>query len=526
MARVSVSALFIILSALPAVAGNGSEIIYSSDPEYQLAEFARIASGRAAPSGVRSMTRREFGSRMNGGYQETNDGFTSLFGLKLQPYAGAFNSPYTGKEEYVPAPMIYLYDKMPDIADVSLSAGIDDSFYTKIVYNVSCDKRSISGGAGLFHPASGDTYSSGDAPAQGYVSISGDYYSVAFGRFKTGVGHGLMGNLFLNGQAPYYDQVQFAIYGEKLKFYYMLGSSSGKLSDDEYNIQSHESDGSYIADGSDVNTCVTDTIKMFAVHRLEFVCADNLTMGVGGLSTVGGKYLDWSMINPVGIYHDAYDNRYHGYYFGADVSWVPANGHMAFAEVLSDQIKCKGERNDAPTALGWQLGYWLILPVESKAKHRIALEASHLDTWTYVNKSPYLCMYQRRVQRTVTSDVPLGYSQGGDCEQLSLVYTVVSESGLKIELSVSRLHKGEVGFEVIGTGESSHLPYSEAHSYKYGPSGTVERWSTFEASLSIPLSRRLSLDVLGHYSYIDNFNHRKGSSRQLAVFTGGISVGI
>lgn len=526
MARVSLSAFFILLCVLPAFAGNGSEIIYSTDPEYQLAEFARIASGRAAPGSVRSMTRREFGVRMNGGFQETDDGFTSSFGLKLQPYAGGFHSPYTGKEEYVPVPMIYLYDKMPDIADVRFSAGIDDSFFAKIVYNVSCGKSSISGGSGAFHPASGDTYSSGDAPTQGYLSVSGDHYSIAFGRFKTGVGHGLMGNLFLNGQAPYYDQVQFTVYGERLKYYYLLGSSSGKLTNDEYNIQCHESGGNYSAEGSGAKTYITDIIKMFAVHRLEFACTDTITIGAGGLSTVGGKYPDWSMINPAGIYHDAYDNRYHGYYFGTDISWVPADGNMIYAELLSDQIKLKGERNDAPTALGWQLGYWLILPVESQTKHRIALEASHLDTWTYVNKAPYLCMYQRRVQRTVTSDVPLGYSQGGDCEQLSLVYTVVSPSGLHMDFTVSRLHKGEVGFEVLGKGTDSHLPYSEAHSYQYGPSGTVEKWSTAECSLSVPLSKRLSIDVLGHYSYIENFNHRKGSTRQLIVATGGVTIEI
>jgi hypothetical protein len=516
----------LILYVLPSFAGNGSEIIYTSSPEYQLAEFARIASGKTAPGSVHAMTRREFGSRMLGGYTEKNDGFITAWNLKLLPYAGVFRSPYTGKEEYLPTPMIYLYDKMPDLADVTLAAGIDDSFYAKIVYNVSCSKKSIAGGTGFFQPAASDTYSSGDAPTEGYLSVSGNHYSVTAGRFKGGVGHGLMGNLFLNGQAPYYDQLQFTFYGSSLKYYYMLGSSSAKLSKEEYNIQCHESGGNYSPEGSGATTYITDSIKMFAVHRLEFACADNLTIGVDELSTVGGKSPDWSMINPVGIYHDAYDNRYHGYYFGADISYVPAEGSMIFAEILSDQVKLKGEQNDAPTALGWQIGYWYILPLTTQAKHRLALEASHLDTWTYLNKAPYLCMYQRRVQRVVAADVPLGYSQGGDCEQLSLMYTVVSGSGLKMDFTLSRLHKGEAGFEVVGKGETSYLPYAKAKGYDRGPSGIYEKWSTVECSLDIPLTGMLALNVLGHYSYIEDFNHQKGSRKHLLIFTTGVSIEI
>jgi hypothetical protein len=518
MRKIILCAAAIALCIVPAFAGNGSEIIYKTGSEYQLAEFSIIESGKNTPGSQHAITRREFNYRMLDRESETKDGMTGKFGGTLNPWFGVFHSSYTGDEDYIPTQMIYVYDRMPSFLDLTLSAAYDDIFFAKLTYNVTCSKTSMTGGTGFYHPAMTSYYSAGDSPEEGYLSFSTRHFSLAMGRFKGGTGHGIMGNLFQNSQAPFYDQVQFTFYSKSFKYSYMMGSSSAKLSDEE--LVAQRTGGKDSLDTFE-EYYITDYSKLYAFHRLEYAPSEKVTFGVGELTVVGGKSPDFDMINPMGIYHDCYDNHYHGYYFGADISWVPVNRHMIFFELLSDQIMAPGERSDDPTALGYQLGYWFILPTGTESKHRLALEMTHVDKWTYVNKTPYLSMYQRQSQRETTSDIPLGYSAGGDCNQVSLAYTVVSPSGFKLDFKASYLEKGEVSFELD---ENDDMYYWNASGYDSGPSGVVERWYSLDCVLKIPLSEILSLNLQGYYALIDNFQHERGHESYLSYLTGGLSI--
>ncbi len=520
---------FLLFASMPLFAGNGAEIIYRTDRDFQAVQFSSIASGKNIPGSMHAITRREFQSSiLRQEPDRTEDGFTGSVHLELTPFVAWYDSPYDSRNELVPHKLIYLYNQIPDGVSFTAGAGLDNFFYAKIIYTASCSKKSVSDGTGILQPFSGEYYDSGDSPKEGYISFAGDHMSAVIGRLKGGIGNGIMGNLFQNSLAPYYDQISFSFFNRFVKYSYMIGWSSYYQTEEE--IRYMDVDGGTTS-GTDPGRPAADyryePLKMFAFHRLEFNLTDTLSFGLGEMTLTGGKFPDMNMINPLGIYHNIYESRYHSYYAGADVSWVPADRHFLYAEFLANEIYVPGESNTDPTATAVQIGYWYILPVQSDVKHRIALELTHVDGWTYSDLTPYLTMYQRQIQREITFDVPLGYSYGGDCQQFSFIYTAAQSGGMQINASASYLQKGEIGLELVNPGtDSAYMPYTKRDKYKGLPSGTVEHWFMCEASADIPVNELMSVRALGSYSYIANFGHRKGKKDQLVYISGGMTFHI
>lgn len=519
-------ALSLLCTAFPdrLLAGNGSEIIYKTDREFQTAEFSQIASGKNFAGGQHAISRREFKYRvLREDAESASESLTGKIGLAITPFAGWYHSPYDSEAEITPVQLIYLYNAIPDAVSFTAGFGINDFFYAKLIYTASCSKKSVADGSGFLHPISGEFYDSGDSPKEGYVSFAGKHLSACIGRLKGGTGHGLMGNLFQNSRAPYYDQISFSFYNRFMKYSYMIGWSSYYLTENEKRYLN-----GYDYNGNKTPAAVNydyQPLKLFAFHRLEFAFTDTLSLGVGEMTLTGGKFPDLNMINPLGVYHNIYESTYHSYYSGADISWVPAKNHFLFFEALANEIYIKGESNTDPTALGIQLGYWFILPVKSQTKHRIAVEITHVDGWTYSDLTPYLTMYQRQIQREIIFDIPLGYSYGGDCQQASLSYTAVSLAGIKLNVSASYLQKGEIELELKNGGtENALMPYSERNKYKGLPTGTVEHWFMGECALELPVTKRITINFLAHYSYICNFGHVKGKTGHLAFVSAGASI--
>ncbi|MFW6366547.1 MAG: hypothetical protein ACOC2H_08775 [Spirochaetota bacterium] len=517
--------LLILLAMPPVLLANGSEIIYKTDHEYMFAEFSSIERGKALLSNSHAVTRHEFHKTVSSRHMGRSKGFSFDLSPTIRPFVAGYYSPYYHYDNY-PVPLMYLFESQQDICTLAMSMALDDGFFLKYTYSVGASAAELSG-PGIYHPFSLGTYAAGDSPDEGYLSFANDSFSVTFGRFKGGIGHGLSGNLFQNSRAPYYDQIQLSLYAPFVKVYYMLGTSNYQLKGSEHQVQNRapitqnyvKTWGSYAEKTSRVQK-ESDNIKMFAFHRIELKPLTAIRLGLGEMNLVGGKFPDFNMMNPAGMYHDTYDANYHSYTFLFDIAVVPFKHHMFFFEFLSNDIQAPGERNGDPTAVGFQGGYWYILPVESAMKHRIGIEATHLDTWTYSDIVPYLTMYQRQMRRESRYDIPLGYAYGGDCEHVGLYYTALAEDGFILNLSIQRLHKGEVRFQM----KDGEMPYADAYKYQGRPSGVVEMWSTVEGSSTIPFNDMIDIDLKGHYSFIENFQNNKENDVHLLYVSSGITV--
>jgi len=506
---------------------NGAEIIYKNSAEFRKAEFKHIISGKAPSGSCNAITRREFSSRLSGDTVNENNGFNTSMDFTLTPYAAAFFSPYATYGKTYPLQMVYLHDKSIDALKIKADIEYEESLYLKFTYSLSSSAKSISDGWNAHHPLNPDFYSPADSPDEGYISYAKNHFSLTIGRFRGGIGHGLIGNTFQNGKAPYYDQIQLNLYSSKFKFYFMLGSSNHQLSKEEDFIQDRRSDYTDYEKtwGTAYNnrhkqSKISDNSKMFAFHRVEVSPFDKFSFGIGEMNLIGGKFPDLNQINPLGIYHDTYDPDFHSYTFSIDASFVPSPNHFLFSELLINEIEVTGERNEDPTALGAQIGYWYILPTKSSSFHRIAFELTHIDTWTYSDNVPYLTMYQRQYRNQFNYDIPLGYSYGGDCEQFSILYTYISGNNTMIDVTLSHLSKGEINFSPL---EDGTMPYEYADKWQARPSGTVEQWSSIDVTSSIFLDSTKSIETTAMYSYIQNFNHKKDNTNHLLYISAGLS---
>lgn len=523
--RTNIFLLAVIFLSVPTLLfPHSSEIIYKTDPEYMLAEFAAVENGRALLSNQHAVTRREFTTNVLMQKNQNEKGVLFDNAFVLRPFLAGYYSPYYDYRSY-PLPLMYLFEDQMDIFSFQLAMSVDDFLYFKTDYAIGASSKEFSG-PGAYHPASLSYFAAGDSPDEGYISFSRDHLSMTLGRFKGGIGHGIQGNLFQNSRAPYYDQFQFSAFTDWVKVYFMIGTSNYYLDSDELQVQnnapeSEEYDKSWGSSFEDYHAQkqTSDNIKMFSFHRIEFKPFETLHLGFGEMNLIGGKVPDINMVNPFAFYHDSYDAAYHSYTFLFDISYNPLKRHLVFFEFLSNEIRVPGEKNTDPTAVGFMGGYWYMLPLETTTKHRIGIEAAHLDTWTYSDRLPYLTMYQRQVRRVATYDVPLGYSYGGDCEHFSLSYTAVNSAGLLVELSLQRLHKGGVNFDIR---EDGTMPYDDASKYQGRPSGTVERWSTLTGSATIPLNDNTNILCNSQYSYIENLQNEKGRNKHLVYLASGV----
>ncbi|MDA3899890.1 MAG: hypothetical protein PF637_05155 [Spirochaetes bacterium] len=506
---------------------NGAEIVYKNSHEYRMIEFNLIEKGKAAPGNGQAITRQELYSRFSNNATPQNSGFSLSGNLTVTPYGALYFSPYASYDKVYPLKMVYLHDRAPNILKATGYLALDDTLFAKFTYDIASTSKTLSDGLGTIHPLSADCYNPTDSPSEAYLSYSQEHLSLTIGRFQAGIGHGLMGNTFQNGHAPYYDQLQLNIYNQMFKFYYMLGSSNHQLNKDEKFIQDRRSNFSDYSKswGGASNSHhkyskPADNYKVFAFHRVEIHPTDKLTLGVGEMNLIGGKFPDFNQINPLTVYHNTYDPDYRSYTFSFDTTYVPTARHLLFSELLINEIRAPGERNEDPTALGGQIGYWYILPIQGTTKHRIAIEATHINTWTYSDAVPYLTMYQRQYRSQFVYDIPLGYSFGGDCEQFSIIYTLISSKGSMVDISLSHLAKGEVNFLAL---EDNTMPYEKARKWQARPSGTVERWNSIDIDAEIKLDSSKSLQTTANYSYIQNFNHENSNNRHLFFLASGIS---
>ena len=291
-------------------------------------------------------------------------------------------------------------------------------------------------------------------PEEAYVAWSADHLTFAAGRLPAGIGLG-KSNIFLNGEARWYDQAQFSWWSDRFRFFGFWGTSSSHLDGGEYAIQDYsptlndgKSWGWDTLNNHDASTQSLVPFKMFTYHRLEFKPVPKLGIGISEMQLVGGKVPDLTNLLPTLSWHNTYTAGISNVMLLADVWSVPVRGLLLYGEFLMDDSKAPKEDGEAkPQCWAWELGTVWVLPAESRDwRFSARAEYSHADKWTYNRWQPYLTMYQRQL---ITGghrgfDIPLGHPEGGDVDQGSLTLAALSRDGKRIELGYTYINKGPV----------------------------------------------------------------------------------
>lgn len=489
---------------VPALA-NGAELVAGDSAAYIWAVLTSVQSGNAPSTNVYPLSQREYYSSLLNETPPTAPDFQNRLVLSLSPYFAVFQTPYPPASS-LPYKVSYLNDTLPPVFEIGDALDIQDWAHVRAVYDNTPSFDYMNESATFAFWKSNTLRGSGDFPRESYVSFALPHASLAIGRFKTGIGYGFFGNTFLNGKAPYYDQIQGSLYGRGIRFHYLLGTSHPFLTGSEAAAQS--SGG-------------TEPLKVFAYHRLEWQPLPWMVVGLGEMNLIGGKTPDFAFINPGAMWHNTYTPQYSNVMAMFDLSLVPFKGLHIFTEFTMDDYRLPTEGSGSnPNAFAYQAGVRYVLPLAGEIKHAVGAEFTHVDPWTYNRSQPYLTMYQRQVSDGgwPYMDIPLGFTYGGDLNHYGVYYMAVARSGLLVQASYQRLDKGEIqlGLDPSGT------PYYAGRNDASGPTGVIEVHRTAELRFTYPLSPNLEAFGFGSYSWIANFGHQTGATGNLSLFMAGL----
>ncbi len=516
--KTTISVALIIYTANISAAKNGSSLINKNSNEYQTTELNMLSDGEVPLSNLHSMTMLEYNSTMLKTDTPDTEPVTTDLNIAIMPYVLSYRTPYKGFEKSFPAELLYVIYELPPLAEASAGLGLGNYFFMSSNYFIKNGKRNMTG-PGIFSPSEASYYEAGEAPSEAYLSVAVKHASLSFGRFKTGIGEGFLGNTFLNSKAPWYDQLQFSIYTDKIKFFYMVGGSSSYLTKNEFALQNNTDEDSnyYTTDGY-----FAEHMKTFIYHRIEWKPLKNFKIGFGEMNLIGGKFPEFNQLNPVTFYHNTYDVNHRAYMCMFDVNYVPVKGMLIYSEFVINELKLSNERSAEPTALAQQLGIKYILPLSSSIKHSFTVEAAHVDAWTYIDYVPYAQMYQRIAGQTYFYDVPLGYAYGGDLIQYGAKYEALSENEFNFVMEINQLLKGEKRMGLDETGEKTY--YNGKSGYKGFPTGIIETTSSVKLKLNVPFKERYTFSSSIFYSYIENFLNEENNNQHQIISHAGVGV--
>ena len=515
--------------------------LHSSEMEWQ--KLSRIRDGVNMPTGVQTISASEaffYGFSPKTPDLSQKGTFFRPF-LRLQPFFTAWNNVDTerGTQDFATRKRLSLDDEV-------LTGGVDfgsRSFYGSLQIGLSTietikhagSSESSSGYLGFWQPNVYGTWFT--APQEAYLSWAWEHASFAAGRFKTGIGFGEE-NLILNGQAVWYDNVQFSWWNEKFKFFTMIGASSSHLSDAEWEVQQYDWD---TINNHDATVAGDDGMiipfKMFTYHRIEWKPFSRLGLALTEMQLVGGKMPDLTNFLPAVIWHNTYTAGVTNVMFQVDAWALPAKGLFVYGEFLIDDMLLSGiESSDAkPRSLGWELGALYTLPVNVPGWiFFVSGEYTHVDEWTYTRWQPYLSMYQRQVATGGWHglDTPLGHSEGGDVDTFAISVGAVTDKGARFELGYKYIIKGPVYINQLVSASESGYTGNYTGSYVPVYYDTVDAEGADKKSHCImlegawPFLNHFKLSASVDLRYVINANHVDGKKAFETIFKMGLLMQI
>ncbi len=475
---IALAGLLLPLFFLPTreLSAQEARMLNTRDTALEWAYLERISSGIIPPTTIQSLSVKEaLFYEIDTGYLSSES--PSVRGkISIQPFVMGWKGLDTSRAMWNKS----LFDRFR-LEDPALLFGVSfasPSFYGTTSIDFGTDSLPVyakeNGSSGFWKPL--DYVSYWTFPEEGYLSYSGRSITVAAGRLKTGIGLGRE-NIFLNGDARWYDQIQFSWYSTRFRFFALWGTSSSHLNNDEYSVQTFantnadgESMGWDRLNNHDASVQSLVPLKMFSYHRIEYKPLPWMGFGLSEMQLVGGKVPDLSNLLPTVIWHNNYSAGVSNVMLHADTWMVPVKNLLVFGEFLMDDSKAPKESGASkPNCWGWTAGMTWTVPVfPDDWRFSAAAEFSLVDKWTYDRWQPYLTMYQRQI---ITGghrgfNIPLGHGEGGDVSQAILTLTALSRKGQRLELAYTFIDKGPVYLGMIeknpaftaGSGKPEYIP--------------------------------------------------------------------
>lgn len=469
----------------------------------------------------------------------------ATFHLKWHPYFAAWANLSERRADNT-----LWFDAIPPMGEIGVRLTDGDVFSADINVDLNPVRHRFTG-TSSYSPWTLESYVNLDFPRKSWAAATTDHLTIAAGRFKSGVGHGVFGNTFLNGLAPWYDQAQATFFTDWFRAFWMVGTSSSFLSADEAAVQSYGVDSPPRAGFDPLNNYDSARFdapaKTFMVRRFELAPFPWFVLGIGELGVVGGKWPDLSQLLPMVAWHNAYAPGSTNVMMELDASVAPLPGLLVFGELTVDDVATPYEDASAkPTSLAWQLGAQWYAPLTSKLSSEVAAEVTHVDRWTYARWQPYLVMQQRQMLPggDLAVDVPLGHPWGGDVDALGASLTLTDHEGLRATAGVEAMWRGPVRLGALTDQpllDEQGLPRTDRYGTpvqaplyydldQYAGEGALDRFlaehpteqrTTLSLRAELPVMEHLRVLGQAHLSWLDNADHVAGAQTLRAMLHAG-----
>ncbi len=234
--------------------------------------------------------------------------------------------------------------------------------------------------------------------------------------------------------------------------------------------------------------------RFFSGHRLDFsLFGDKVLIGLSEVIMYSGEDINFisGYLNPFNFYWAQKRNRGKGEYednigWGFDFSYYIKNGICLYGELFIDDAQYGETEENIPNMLAYRIGF-----KGARRKNFWTMQYTRVNTWTYIHQfywNDYLFL-----------GYPIGHPKGQDFDEIygRLVHHLNYNWDITLDFWYTR--KGENSFDNLWPGV-----FPERIKF---PSGVVERSLLVEAGVRFFNLPRLSVEVVGGYTWIGNYRN-------------------
>ena len=358
-------------------------------------------------------------------------------------------------------------------------------------------------------------------PFRAFISVGGKHWNIQAGRDQASWGAGRTGNLMLSDYSEFYNLLRVTTYWERFKFSAIYIGLDPWLTKEE---KAFDEEGRGLAGGYQN---FGELFKAYLGHRAEFRVTEKLAIAVSEATIFGNKYINFTELNPVFVFHNLFTPEYSNAIFALEADYTILPGLNLYLQFVMDEFQVPGyESSDTrPGATGLLGGFTLVKPLESGFL-TFNVESAVTEPYLYNRWHPLTRFTNRRRMWSTVLDSyayinkPIGYEHGPD----ALVFyfsTEYEKPGLFSAAIDAR-------YSLKGSMNSSLDDYN---SYETGKdasslgilSGTVEKELVTGLHGTIALSDTITLS--SDIYWINIYNYGNESGRKINDFETALSAG-
>ncbi len=333
-------------------------------------------------------------------------------------------------------------------------------------------------------------------PNRAFISLSGEKWSLFFGRDRIKWGNSEVGNFILSDHIEYHDMARVQFFSDHFSYEW----TNLFLDANVYGTEEDDPD-----------------TRLFMAHKLDFHLLNKLSFAFSENIMYITKNLDFGNLNPGFIFHNLNKSRIFNAIAHAELNFTPIRGLLLYGQFVLDQATAPNEAEDQSPSFGYSIG--------AKYSHKLG-EGYLTEGAEYIYTSPllyrrdavdFIVFHKDNVFYAWNAIRPyyLGFIYGGDVRLVNFNIKYEIPSVLTSKLYVEYMQKGSINMLTShnASGNNEDKPFIEDNK---SPSGEIiNEYLTVSLSAEYQLPQIVSfadLSMKGSISYIHAGSREKSTN--------------